>query len=70
MHCSSFYETICLVDTIIFFNYITKILLFQYTPLKTLVQAHKVGEKGAMLKGGGFLPLKTQKALDLQGLLC
>ena len=28
----------------------------------------KGSRKGAMVKGGCFLPLKTRKALDLQGL--
>ena len=30
----------------------------------------KGSRKGAMVKGWCFLPLKTRKALDLQGLLC
>ena len=30
----------------------------------------KGSRKGAMVKGGGFLPKKTRKALENQGLLC
>ena len=30
----------------------------------------KGSRKGAMVKGGCFLPLKTRKALENQGLLC
>ena len=30
----------------------------------------KGSRKGAMVKGWCFFPLKTRKALDLQGLLC
>ena len=39
-------------------------------PHKVATSSPKGREKGAIVKGSCFLPLKTRKALENQGLLC
>ena len=44
--------------------------IFECAFYKVAGSSPKGRGKGAMVKGGCFLPLKTRKALENQGLLC